>query len=196
MCNVFPVGSALLHGFQYCTLHQRYADAGSNSQHECMQPCCQRNRSVSVVSGIDALRLKLMCSTLPRHVRCIWPTFVATVCIVRHLYCAGSQRAAAQTLRSSSLQGTRLTVPSARAAVTSRRNRLIVQAAQLLGGKKVNKVVLAYSGGLDTSVILTWLKQTYDCEVVTFTADLGQVNRVTDIFCALYVDICRTRFSS
>lgn len=45
---------------------------------------------------------------------------------------------------------------------------------QLLGGKKVNKVVLAYSGGLDTSVILKWLQDTYDCEVVTFTADLGQ----------------------
>jgi argininosuccinate synthase len=39
---------------------------------------------------------------------------------------------------------------------------------------KINKVVLAYSGGLDTSVILKWLQQTYDCEVVTFTADLGQ----------------------
>ncbi|MBT5495234.1 MAG: argininosuccinate synthase, partial [Alphaproteobacteria bacterium] len=38
----------------------------------------------------------------------------------------------------------------------------------------VNKVVLAYSGGLDTSVILRWLQDTYDCEVVTFTADLGQ----------------------
>jgi len=37
-----------------------------------------------------------------------------------------------------------------------------------------NKVVLAYSGGLDTSVILKWLQDTYDCEVVTFTADLGQ----------------------
>ncbi len=36
------------------------------------------------------------------------------------------------------------------------------------------KVVLAYSGGLDTSVILRWLQDTYDCEVVTFTADLGQ----------------------
>ena len=34
--------------------------------------------------------------------------------------------------------------------------------------------VLAYSGGLDTSVILRWLQETYDCEVVTFTADLGQ----------------------
>jgi len=40
--------------------------------------------------------------------------------------------------------------------------------------KKINKVVLAYSGGLDTSVILTWLKDNYDCEVVTFTADIGQ----------------------
>jgi argininosuccinate synthase len=38
----------------------------------------------------------------------------------------------------------------------------------------VNRVVLAYSGGLDTSVILKWLKETYNCEVVTFTADLGQ----------------------
>jgi len=38
----------------------------------------------------------------------------------------------------------------------------------------VKKVVLAYSGGLDTSVILRWLQETYDCEVVTFTADLGQ----------------------
>ncbi|MCB1910105.1 MAG: argininosuccinate synthase [Rhodocyclaceae bacterium] len=38
----------------------------------------------------------------------------------------------------------------------------------------VSKVVLAYSGGLDTSVILKWLQDTYQCEVVTFTADLGQ----------------------
>ena len=38
----------------------------------------------------------------------------------------------------------------------------------------VNKVVLAYSGGLDTSVILKWLQDTYRCEVVTFTADIGQ----------------------
>ena len=38
----------------------------------------------------------------------------------------------------------------------------------------VKKVVLAYSGGLDTSIILKWLQVTYDCEVVTFTADLGQ----------------------
>jgi len=40
--------------------------------------------------------------------------------------------------------------------------------------KDVKKVVLAYSGGLDTSIILKWLQQTYGCEVVTFTADLGQ----------------------
>jgi argininosuccinate synthase len=38
----------------------------------------------------------------------------------------------------------------------------------------VNKVVLAYSGGLDTSVIVRWLQETYGCEVVTFTADIGQ----------------------
>jgi argininosuccinate synthase len=40
--------------------------------------------------------------------------------------------------------------------------------------RDVKKVVLAYSGGLDTSIILKWLQQTYGCEVVTFTADLGQ----------------------
>ena len=38
----------------------------------------------------------------------------------------------------------------------------------------IKKVVLAYSGGLDTSIILKWLQETYGCEVVTFTADLGQ----------------------
>ena len=42
------------------------------------------------------------------------------------------------------------------------------------GKGKIKKVVLAYSGGLDTSVILKWLQDTYDCEVVTFTADIGQ----------------------
>src|SRR5260370_25291002 len=44
------------------------------------------------------------------------------------------------------------------------------------GGQKreVKKVVLAYSGGLDTSIVLKWLQTTYRCEVVTFTADLGQ----------------------
>ncbi|MGL4542707.1 MAG: argininosuccinate synthase [Polymorphobacter sp.] len=40
--------------------------------------------------------------------------------------------------------------------------------------QEIKKVVLAFSGGLDTSVILKWLQQTYGCEVVTFTADLGQ----------------------
>ena len=43
-----------------------------------------------------------------------------------------------------------------------------------MSGDKVKKVVLAYSGGLDTSVILKWLQESYACEVVTFTADLGQ----------------------
>ncbi|MBB2842853.1 argininosuccinate synthase [Rhizobium sophoriradicis] len=40
--------------------------------------------------------------------------------------------------------------------------------------RKIGKIVLAYSGGLDTSIILKWLQETYGCEVVTFTADLGQ----------------------
>lgn len=43
---------------------------------------------------------------------------------------------------------------------------------------KINKVVLAYSGGLDTSVILKWLQDVYGCEVVTFTADIGQGEEV------------------
>ncbi len=43
---------------------------------------------------------------------------------------------------------------------------------------EINKVVLAYSGGLDTSVIAKWLQQTYGCEVVTFTADIGQGEEV------------------
>ena len=42
----------------------------------------------------------------------------------------------------------------------------------------INKVVLAYSGGLDTSVIVRWLQDSYDCEVVTFTADIGQGEEV------------------
>jgi argininosuccinate synthase len=40
--------------------------------------------------------------------------------------------------------------------------------------QEVNKIVVAYSGGLDTSVIITWLKETYNCEVIAFTADIGQ----------------------
>jgi len=44
--------------------------------------------------------------------------------------------------------------------------------------KKINKAVLAFSGGLDTSVILKWLQDTYQCEVVTFTADIGQGEEV------------------
>ncbi len=45
---------------------------------------------------------------------------------------------------------------------------------------KVNKVVLAYSGGLDTSVILTWIKETYGAEVIAFTADIGQGDEVEE----------------
>src|SRR5215210_7483772 len=44
----------------------------------------------------------------------------------------------------------------------------------LMPAQNVKKIVLAYSGGLDTSIILKWLQTTYGCEVVTFTADLGQ----------------------
>lgn len=44
--------------------------------------------------------------------------------------------------------------------------------------KQIQKVVLAYSGGLDTSIILKWLQETYQCEVITFTADIGQGEEV------------------
>jgi argininosuccinate synthase len=47
-----------------------------------------------------------------------------------------------------------------------------------MANKQVNKVVLAYSGGLDTSVIAAWLQEEYQCEVVTFTADIGQGEEV------------------
>jgi argininosuccinate synthase len=46
---------------------------------------------------------------------------------------------------------------------------------------KINKVVLAYSGGLDTSVIVPWLKENYDCEVICFTADIGQADENTGL---------------
>ncbi len=44
--------------------------------------------------------------------------------------------------------------------------------------KEINKVVLAYSGGLDTSIIVKWLQEKYGCEVITYTADLGQVGEI------------------
>ncbi len=47
-----------------------------------------------------------------------------------------------------------------------------------LDPKKINKIVLAYSGGLDTSIIAKWLQETYDAEVITFTADIGQGEEV------------------
>ncbi len=46
--------------------------------------------------------------------------------------------------------------------------------ATLIKMKKVKKIVLAYSGGLDTSVILRWLQENYQAEVIAYTADLGQ----------------------
>jgi len=47
--------------------------------------------------------------------------------------------------------------------------------------KEVDKVVLAYSGGLDTSVILKWLAETYQCEVIAFSADIGQGEELDDV---------------
>ena len=45
----------------------------------------------------------------------------------------------------------------------------------------IKKIVLAYSGGLDTSVILKWLKETYQCPVVAFAADLGQGEELAEV---------------
>ncbi len=49
------------------------------------------------------------------------------------------------------------------------------------GKKEIRKIVLAYSGGLDTSVILKWLQESYECPVVAFTADIGQGKELTEI---------------
>src|SRR5262245_21255317 len=48
--------------------------------------------------------------------------------------------------------------------------------------EKIDKVVLAYSGGLDTSVILKWLKQNYGCEVICFAADVGQAEELSGLY--------------
>ena len=45
--------------------------------------------------------------------------------------------------------------------------------------EKIKKIVLAFSGGLDTSVILKWLQEKFSCEVATFTADIGQIGEVS-----------------
>jgi len=50
--------------------------------------------------------------------------------------------------------------------------------SKVAGAESVGKVVLAYSGGLDTSVILKWLQDNYKAEVITFTADIGQAEEV------------------
>lgn len=68
--------------------------------------------------------------------------------------------------------------------------------------EKVNKVVLAYSGGLDTSVILKWLIETYHCDVIAFSADIGQgddlhqveKNALTTGACAVYIDDLKETF--
>lgn len=69
--------------------------------------------------------------------------------------------------------------------------------------KRVNKVVLAYSGGLDTSVILKWLIETYGCEVVAFAADIGQAEELDHLdekarktgASAVYIDDLREEFA-
>jgi tRNA(Ile)-lysidine synthase TilS/MesJ len=47
--------------------------------------------------------------------------------------------------------------------------------------KKINKIVLAYSGGLDTSAMLLWLKETYGCEVICYCADVGQGDELSGL---------------
>ena len=79
-------------------------------------------------------------------------------------------------------------------------------AARSNGGRVLNesikKIVLAYSGGLDTSVILKWLVETYDCEVVAYAADVGQGKELTGLrekamatgACEVYVEDLREEF--
>lgn len=83
----------------------------------------------------------------------------------------------------STFKGSRVASTSSRAARAVRASAVRPVASGAAG--KVKKVVLAYSGGLDTSVILKWLQDTYDCEVVTFTADLGQVRPYLQAACLL-----------
>ncbi|HLE64437.1 MAG TPA: argininosuccinate synthase domain-containing protein, partial [Pyrinomonadaceae bacterium] len=67
---------------------------------------------------------------------------------------------------------------------------------------KINKIVLAYSGGLDTSVMLHWLRQRYQCEVVCYCADVGQGEELEGLEAKaletgaskLYVEDLRTEF--
>ena len=62
---------------------------------------------------------------------------------------------------------------------------------------KINKIVLAYSGGLDTSVMLRWLKDKYECEIVCYCADVGQGAEMdgldTDVYDALIGGVDRHR---
>lgn len=71
-------------------------------------------------------------------------------------------------------------------------------------GKNINKVVLAYSGGLDTSVILKWLAETYNCQVIAFAADIGQKEELDPVeekarktgASAVYIDDLKEEFAS
>ena len=73
---------------------------------------------------------------------------------------------------------TRASVPETRRGRDSAQRFLCSASGSDGGASNPKKVVLAYSGGLDTSIILKWLQNTYGCEVVTFTADLGQGEEV------------------
>ncbi|MCO5601783.1 hypothetical protein L7F22_055908 [Adiantum nelumboides] len=75
-----------------------------------------------------------------------------------------------------------LTVPKMVLAEETAKSASITPSLTSTGGLrgKLNKVVLAYSGGLDTSVIVPWLRENYGCEVICFTADVGQGSGETD----------------
>src|SRR5205807_8816861 len=68
--------------------------------------------------------------------------------------------------------------PRARAPLLSGPGEIWRTNLMQTGTETIDKVVLAYSGGLDTSVILRWLKETYDCEVICFAADVGQAEEL------------------
>ena len=86
-------------------------------------------------------------------------------------------RAAAAAFKSRAPRGSGLSVAATKRLQRDRRDTR-ANASTGKGGTNPKKVVLAYSGGLDTSIILKWLQNEYGCEVVTFTADLGQGEEV------------------
>src|SRR6185437_4585733 len=80
------------------------------------------------------------------------------------------------------LRSVRLRVYPARKVVNERFERNYPKAfLPMAVNRQIKKLVLAYSGGLDTSVILRWLKDYYDCEIIAYCADVGQAEEISGL---------------